>query len=159
MELFARKDEILSYVQNKCKKDGDCLSWMKSCDTKRYGRVTINNKSYTVSRLVLILESGEDRGSKMHACHAPFICHNPSCCNILHLRWGTAKENKQDSILEGTYHPQPKGEKHSLAKLTETQIKDIINSPKSKLELSKEYKVSLSHIYNIKAGRKWTHVK
>lgn len=37
-------------------------------------------------------------GKKIHVCHA---CHNAKCSNPNHLYWGTARENRMDSIADG----------------------------------------------------------
>lgn len=37
-------------------------------------------------------------GMKIHVCHA---CHNAKCTNPNHLYWGTAAENRQDSVANG----------------------------------------------------------
>jgi len=37
---------------------------------------------------------------KIHLCHA---CNNGKCSNVKHLYWGTAKENRKDSIDNGTF--------------------------------------------------------
>lgn len=43
-----------------------------------------------------------DRGDKpvVHLCHA---CGNGKCSNVLHLYWGTAKENVHDAKEHGTW--------------------------------------------------------
>ena len=38
-------------------------------------------------------------GKKIHVCHA---CHNAKCSNPNHLYWGTAQENRQDAVSNGT---------------------------------------------------------
>jgi len=49
--------------------------------------------------LAHILDTTIPSGSKIHCCHA---CNNDRCCNPKHLYWGTARENVDDGIQNGT---------------------------------------------------------
>jgi len=93
MDLLDRKDEILKRIYDRCKREGECLIWQQHADSHGYGQICVGNKERLVHRLVLILESGQEGEC---ALHTPIICHNPRCCQIKHLRWGTKKEQAEN---------------------------------------------------------------
>jgi len=53
---------------------------------------------YFKGLLAHILDTTVPKGSKIHLCHA---CNNGNCGNPNHLYWGTAKENRQDQVING----------------------------------------------------------
>ena len=55
--------------------------------------------SYCKGLLAHVLDTTIPSGHKIHICHA---CNNPKCSNPNHLYWGTAQENRQDQIENGT---------------------------------------------------------
>lgn len=55
-------------------------------------------------------------------------CDNPACCNPSHLRAGTQKENRGDSVARGRV---ARGERHGTAKLSEAQAREVIRLRKS----------------------------
>lgn len=54
--------------------------------------------SYCKGLMAHILDTTIPSGMKIHICHA---CHNKHCSNPNHLYWGTAKENRLDSKING----------------------------------------------------------
>lgn len=77
-----------------------CWRWQASKNSKGYGRFYASASLPRVSahRFALALATEDDRPD-LQALHS---CHNPSCCNPAHLRWGTNAENQQDSVRAGT---------------------------------------------------------
>ena len=76
-------------------------------------------------------------------------CDNKLCINPEHLELGTLADNIQDKVKRNRC---AKGEKVSTAKLNEEQVKEIRLKRKEgyKLrELSEEYNISVTHIFNI----------
>lgn len=71
------------------------------------------------------------------------------------LRWGTPKENSNDSKVHGTYIH---GAKVNTAKLSIDDVLMIKASTKGHAELSKELGVSPGAIWHIRDGRTWKHV-
>lgn len=47
----------------------------------------------------------------IHVCHA---CNNGKCSNVLHLYWGTAKDNYLDRVEAGTAFPKWQRTEHHL---------------------------------------------
>ncbi len=157
MELVPYKKVILTGLFDRCEVVNDCLQWTGK-PARGYGTKTINSKSYTVHRLVLILTTGMD-DKNLDACHKPIICHNRLCCNPDHLYWGTKSQNALDRKLDGTQvHTHQQGEAHSQAKLTEDQVRAIRLSTKNHQSIADEYGISKFTVRAIKRGRIWKHL-
>lgn len=50
------------------------------------------------------------------------------------------------------------GEDHPLAKLTELDVRQIRSSAMAISDIAAAFDISRSHVVNIRAGRRWTHV-
>lgn len=114
------------------------------------------------------------RDGKQHQCRvcvlvaAAFIGPRPQGQETRHLNgnaqddrasniaYGTHKENAADRRLHGT-HLQ--GEAVPHARLTEAAVRDILTSKESRHVLAAKYGVHHGHIYNIRYGSRWAHVK
>ena len=76
---------------------------------------------YFKGLLAHVLDTTVPTGSKIHLCHA---CNNGACGNPNHLYWGTAKENRQDQVVNGgTTIWQRMVEKHGLEEARKMQAK------------------------------------
>lgn len=83
-------------------------------------------------------------------------CDMPCCVNPDHLFLGTPKENTRDCMKKNR---MPLGEGRPFAKLTSDDVRKIKQSEKSDIELGKQFNVSDSAIYLIRAGKTWKHVE
>lgn len=70
---------------------------------------------------------------------------------LTNLRYGTAKENGQDSILHGVN----KGSRNGFSKLTEAQVEMIRLSSKTGTVLAQELNVSNACISSVRTGKTW----
>ena len=130
-----------------------CAAWPFPTKEKvSYGSIRWNNKTYPAHRLALILHGGVDR-PELQARHGS--CHNPLCCNPLHVSWGTRKENEADKRRDGT---RIQGERHYKAALTEADVRAIRHDPRSSNELALLYPVGARQIRAIRAHKSWSHV-
>lgn len=91
------------------------------------------------------------------------VCHNdgnPANNHISNLRYGTRKENTEDSRRHGTMRV---GEDRHTSKLTEAQVAAVVNAAYSgwghAARMARQLGVSPNTIYDILNGRTWTHVK
>jgi hypothetical protein len=83
---------------------------------------------------------------------------NPSNNSLDNLAWGTRGENAQDMARHGTL----KGEKNPKAKLTEVQVRTILEMKEdgySRAEIMAKVEVSNSSYKAIVGGQNWSHVK
>lgn len=130
----------------------DCIEWPYRT-FRGYGHVTLDDQPMGAHRAALIMASGPPPGPGMCALHEPVNCHNPSCVNPKHLRWGTQAENVAvDRVLDGT---DWRGEKHPRSKLTVEEVYAIREDPRGHTEIAKDYCVGDTAIGKIKRRQKW----
>ena len=130
----------------------ECLEWPFSKTKDGYGRLYVGKKSRPAHREMCIATHGLPKSDLLHTAHN---CGNPCCVNPNHLRWATAKENMADKKIHGTNN---NGSKHGLAKLTESQAKEIKYSTGPLAVAAKKYGVSCPTISEIRNGKRWSHV-
>ena len=116
-----------------------------------YRIVGIAGRSCYVHRLVLQAFVG-DCPPRHEACHWNGVKYDNRLAN---LRWDTRPENNADRVRHGTSN---RGERCKSAKLTESQVRDILDSPKRNCELADIYGVRRSTISRIRTGVRWPHM-
>ena len=85
-------------------------------------------------------------------------CNNPACLNLRHLYIGPPKKNSADREAAG--HTM-RGSGHKRARLVEDEVLEIRRlwaAGTSGMELSRQFGVGSSTIYNIVHRRTWTHI-
>jgi hypothetical protein len=117
-----------------------------------YRTVNIGGGNKYVHRLVLEAFVGP-RPQGHEGCHRNGIRTDNRLEN---LRWGTPQSNQTDRVLHGTSN---RGERCGSVKLTESQVREILNSKEPGCDLAKRYKVSQQSICCIRKGRNWSHIK
>lgn len=87
-------------------------------------------------------------------------CDNRRCVNPAHLSVGTHKDNVQDMLSKGRQSRGPgfAGSSHPRAKLSDTQVVEILSSSSSAKDLAAAYGVTRSLIYGIRLRRHWKHL-
>jgi hypothetical protein len=133
----------------------DCWEWLGSFFATGYGQFWFNEKNMKAHRFSYELHKGPipDGMCILH------FCDNRKCCNPDHLSLGSRAENNKD---RDNKNRQAKGSMVNTAKLTEEQIKEIRNKLKlgmKQKEIAKEYDINKSHIFRIKNGISWAHIK
>jgi len=83
--------------------------------------------------------------------------------HISNLKWGTHKDNVQDSIIHGTFHYAGKaGENNANSVLKERQVVEIKNLFKNSIFTNKiiadKYNVTAAAINRIRVGKNWKHI-
>lgn len=120
-----------------------------------YSQVSLSTqpKKWKSVRLhVLVLEAFVGPRPSGYECR--HLDGNPQNNTVENLRWGTVSENRQDSILHGTFVGLKHGERHGGSVLSDLQIADIRRRFRSGLRksLAMEFGVSPGHIYRIAHG-------
>ena len=134
----------------------DCIIWPFSKAQNGYGRIKIDGGTQYVHRIVCTSTHGKPPTTRHHAAHS---CGNGhiGCVNWRHLGWKTPSENAADKIVHGTDN---RGTKHSSAKLTETQVKEIraLSGVISQTVLGVKYGISCAHVSGIQTRKYWPHL-
>lgn len=95
-----------------------CWPWKAGRDKDGYGKFATgkhrHQKHVRAHRVALQLKTKRTGRVARH-----WRCHNPPCCNPRHLRWGSAKDNRWDTVRSGR---EPRGEQKSIAKLTARKV-------------------------------------
>lgn len=110
----------------------------------------INLKSHRVAYLLAYGIFNEE----LDVCHH---CDNPPCCNPLHLFVGTEKDNMQDAVSKGRARKPPVhfGEKHHNSRLSEEQVRQLLEDKRSYSVLALEYGISSKTVYRLKNSKTW----
>jgi hypothetical protein len=132
--------------------DTPCLDSVDAQKDKfGYRRFIWKSSQYSCHRVAWELENGEiPKGLVVR-----HKCHNPWCCNHLHLELGTDQDNSNDCK---SANRQSKEEEHAKAKLKLEDVFYILTSKETCTFLSDYFQVAWSTIYHIKTGRNWIHV-
>lgn len=132
--------------------------WIYTGDTNYgYGQLKIDGKNHRLSRyaygqLVEPIKAGN------FVCHK---CDNRACWNPDHLFQGTHKENMRDMVVKGRSSKRY-GEAQHSSKLTNddvSRIKSLLREGVPQRTIAKEFNVTQSCIWAVRAGLRWQHVQ
>lgn len=129
----------------------ECWLWTGTRHQKGYGLVYFRRAgkltSATASRVAYALSEGlAELPPRPHeVCHS---CDNPPCCNPAHLWLGTTAANAADKVAKG----------RAAQKLTDDQVREILESDGSRTDLAERFGVSPSMIGYIRTGHSWKHI-
>lgn len=130
------------------KLDNGCWQWVAHADKDGYGVLPSNKKNIRAHRFSYELHIGQIPNGLV-ICHR---CDNPGCVNPNHLFSGTAKDNAQDSLQKGRHYV---GEKNGRSKLTQENVKEILNSSLNGQQLANKFSVTRATINRIKRREGW----
>lgn len=125
-----------------------CWLWTSGWDTDGYGLLTGNKKAHRVSYEIHLgpIPPG------MCVCHK---CDTPACVNPAHLFLGTNQDNTKDRVTKGRGSV---GARSPHAKLTESDVMEILASSESKRTIAAKYGVTFGTIAHIRRGRSWKSI-
>jgi hypothetical protein len=131
-----------------------CWEWLGYRDHNGYGELGVNGRTTSAHRLsyTLNIEAIPDGLFVLHKCN------NPACVNPYHLYLGSQQDNMNDMVRASR---QTIGENHPNAKLTETQVIEIIKLLKTNIKhkvIAEIYSTSEANISLINSGRLWKHL-
>ncbi len=130
----------------------DCWEWAAGKVQNGYGKFWLNGFSFQANRIVYFIEHEVDPNDKQ-VCHS---CDNPGCCNPKHLWLGTDQDNTDDCKQKGR---DARGSKKGNAKLTEREVREILESRETNRALAKRYGIANQGISEIRRGDGWTHAE
>jgi hypothetical protein len=105
-------------------------------------------------RIAYRLHYGADPG-EMHVLHR---CDNPLCCNGRHLSLGTNLDNWLDALAKGRPVITAPGVLNYNARLSDSLVRMIRESPDPAKQLASNLGVSASTIAAVRKGITWRHV-
>lgn len=136
----------------------ECWEWQGGKNNLGYGLSSWQGRCVTAHRLAMHLtnpripvSAPKDRLGTGFMLHQ---CDNPCCCNPKHIEIGTYSKNQKEAY-ERKRRAQPKGQYHSMAKITNAQASQIrIRSflGESSTKLAVEFGVSQPAISQIRRG-------
>ncbi len=106
------------------------------------------NSGRKVKVAVLVLTAFRGSACGRLSCHRNGDSTDDRLSN---LYWGTSAQNVNDAIRHGTF---PRGERSGHAKLTDTQVREILYAPISGSEAARLYGVSAATISAIRSGQR-----
>lgn len=133
--------------------DDECWPWTGSRSWSGYGRLFVESRRITATRLALAF-AGQVPPVDRLVCHR---CDNPICVNPAHLFVGTHAENTADRVRKGRRLHALGRNKHS-AKLTPDHVREIRRSPLTCRLLAEHYGVSEEAVRFARVGRTWGDV-
>jgi hypothetical protein len=136
---------------DKTKWNGECLEWTGKPERDGYCRASVMNKRVVVHRQAWEFVYGPIPDG-MLVCHK---CDNRKCVRAEHLFLGTHQDNSSDMVSKNR---QAVGTSHGMCKFTDEQIRAIRSDPRHHSEITEEYGVSRSAIFDIKNQRRRANV-
>lgn len=134
----------------------ECLIWPFGKFTSGYGSITLNGRTFVVSRYLCEVVRGAPPTQDHEAAHSCGKGHL-GCVNPNHLSWKTHAENMADAVAHGT---SAKGERNGQAKITSSDVIDIriLCQSMTQRDVALRYGLSQSSIHAIVHGKKWSHI-
>lgn len=126
--------------------ESGCWEWQGHLNDQGYPMIWHEDKAVRAHRVAFELFNGPVSGDEV-ICHR---CDNPKCVNPTHLFKGTRLDNNLDCSAKGR---RPRGTSHWNSKLTESDIKAILESKERTRVLATRYSVDYSHIYRLRHGQ------
>ena len=144
---------------SKVDKSSNCWNWTAG-KSRGYGYINIDGKNIQAHRFSWEYYNGKiPETSGYHGTCVLHHCDNPSCVNPKHLFLGSQRKNMDDML---TKCRQAKGDKISLSKLTEVDVKEIRDhfdcGVFTQQEIADYYSVAVSTINKVINYKTWTHI-
>ncbi len=132
----------------------DCLIFPYGRNSAGYGQIKVEGRKGYAHRWMCEAVHGSPDAERVHVAHS---CGNGhlGCVNPRHLRWATPAENMADRVGHGTAN---RGERQGHAKLTESDVREIIalyRQGRPLGEIAKTFNIAKSNVCLIGKGRTW----
>jgi len=129
---------------------------LKKCG--KYGHLLVNLTKDSKPKLYLIHRLVAENFISHQPANKPYVLHsdgNPANNKVSNLRWGTLKENGEDSVrhgrtLRGTKHPNSKLDDCKIL-----EIREMIREGHSHRVVAEKFKVTRGAISQIHRGEAW----
>jgi hypothetical protein len=136
--------------------ENECWNWLRKSVHDGYGRTTFKGVPMAAHRIAFEIYHNRPIADGMILCHS---CDNRLCCNPLHLREGTHKDNSDDKYARGRA-ASAKGDRNGRSKITNAMA-DVIRLRYSQeritqTQLAKEYGLHQCSVSEIILRRTYT---
>lgn len=144
-----------AYFASRSKKNDatGCIEWTRHISDTGYGTLKYKQKQWTAHRFFWQFQNGKIPHG-MIVCHK---CDNRKCINPEHLFLGTTQDNVTDKMNKGRFVASI-GERSGLSKLTELQVRQILEDTRPQTKIAKDFGISQSNVSIIKCRVTWRHV-
>ncbi len=136
-------------------KSSDCWTWASTKAPNGYGVLRYKGHTASAHRISWELANGPVPAG-LYVCHR---CDNPACVNPEHLFLGTPAENTEDARVKGRL---AHGERISLAKLTDSQVRQIralyASGNCTYVQLALQFGVTKGTIGKVINRNTWAHI-
>lgn len=129
----------------------ECWNWTASTFPNGYGRVTFRGSVMGAHRVAYEL-THDGILKSLDVLHS---CDNRVCCNPLHLRQGTDRDNVKDKMSRGR---QTMGTRNGMSRITEAQVLSIRVDQRIQSVIAKEHGITQSMVSKIKLKSSWGHL-
>lgn len=140
-----------SGINRPVKEKGECLEPIIGAGIKKdscgYNQIWLDKRYQSFHRLVFFLYNPQESRS----AEIRHTCDNPACCNPIHLKSGTHKDNMRDMVQKGR-HVNPSSK---LTPQDVLYIRSISRRRKSNTTLAQELGVSNQSISAIRLNQNY----
>lgn len=159
-------EETFTHFMGHVPPESGCWAWPMSTDTYGYGIVYISSGGTRRRAKAHRLSYQMHNGPIPDGLVVRHSCDNPRCCQPQHLLVGTMADNTGDMLSRkrhshGSSHNVPRGERHTQAKLTESEVIQIRRLSQQGLTaqaLADRFGVSRGHVAHILRRRVWKDI-
>lgn len=138
-------------------KGNDCLQWPYHRCAQGRGMIRADGRNQVVARLVCERAHGVPPSPIHEAAHN---CGNGhlGCVTASHLQWKTPAQNQRDRLIHGT---DARGEKHALAILSESVVREILRlkGRDTQAAIGAKFSISKAMVGRIHRRQNWRHVE
>ena len=143
----------LRFLEQHVDDTGDeCLIWPHRRDAEGYARARVDGRDVSACRLMCEMKSGPPPAEDAQAAHSCGRGHE-GCVSPVHLNWSTVSLNALDKWQHGT---MMHGEGHPKAKLSEAQVRLIIEDDRSSAQLARDLGCSKGMVEGVRRGLTWS---
>ncbi len=133
-----------------------CWLWADSDSPDEYGKFKRGRHRHSTHRVAWVLAFGplpvDVGGEETCVLHH---CDTPACCNPTHLFLGSNQDNVDDMLAKGR---QARGEATGRAKLTESEVLNILGSNETASVMAEKFGVGSTTIHAIRTRKTWRHL-
>lgn len=134
--------------------DDECWPWTAKRHERGYGIFWYRDKNIRANRFALEISKGPPPAEGLMSLHS---CHNPSCCNPSHLRWGTGVDNRADmEIRFGPLIGENSANKQISQEIADAILRMRVEGYRIR-EIAGSLNLTETLVENVYVGKSWSH--